>query len=81
MTNKAKIYVASAVSAVASLFGLSSFAAADPTVLEVAGNVATTTQENMIGIIHQNIPIIIVVGVLILGVTLTWKLLRRFTGR
>jgi len=81
--DKTKLYKALATGAAigAMAMGGVANAAADPEVLSVAGNVATTTQENMLAVIHQNTPIIILVGVLILAITFTWKFLKRFTGR
>jgi len=42
---------------------------------------ASTTKENLLGVLTTNLPQIVIVGVAVLAIFFIWKLFRRFIGR
>lgn len=54
------------------------FAAVDNDVSAAANTVATTLKDNTVGVIGDNVNIIILAGVLILAITVMWRLAKRF---
>jgi len=79
MNIKAKIL--SAMTAGSALFmGLVAHAAVDADVSTAASTTIATFKENVAGVITANIANIVIVGVILLSVTLVWRLARRFVG-
>ena len=65
-------------STLGSLMGLQVFAAADEDVLGAGATMAQTIQDNVMGVLSANLPVIILAGVFILSVTVIWRMGKRF---
>lgn len=78
-------YSAKALGAVSALsvgaMALASHAAADPDVVSTTGAFAESLKDNLVATIGVALPYMVGAGIIILGVTLVWKLTKRFTGR
>jgi len=59
----------------------SAYAAVDSDVAALTSSMASTTKENLLGVLTTNLPQIVIVGVAVLAIFFIWKLFRRFIGR
>ena len=81
-SNAAKLSALSlAIVGGAMAFGISVHAAVDADVASTTASLSTTLKENVFGAITANIGTIVLIGALILGIGIIWKLVKRFTGR
>jgi len=62
-------------------FGNHVYAAVDPDVASTTASLSTTLKENVFGAITSNIGTIVLIGALLIGIAIIWKLVKRFTGR
>lgn len=78
--NKIKIFALSSLALFSAMFGMTANAAADPDVLTAAETVASTTAENIKGVITANVGTLVVVGALILSIFVIWRFGKRLVS-
>jgi len=62
------------------VIALASHAAVDADVTSTTGAVVTAFKDNMISVISTNVPILVTLGVIMVGIGLVWKLGKRFVS-
>lgn len=74
-----KLYAGLSALGLFAAFGVNkALAAVDPDVASTTAAAADTLKDNMVSVISTNVPTIIIVGVIVMGIFLVWRLAKRF---
>lgn len=56
------------------------YAAVDPDVASTTSAVSSTMKENIISVIDTNVPTLVIIGVIIIGIFFVWRFGKRMVG-